>query len=160
MRSRSSLRARGAACGILLAVTLACEGSPTDPDAALRPVLLSPAHAAEIVQNDPATGCAYTLPYGRGSRVDFDWNDVPGVTAYVIDFGHDGSFPQVHAVVTTSEYHHVNCGSFATFLDGWGWKVGSIRPRAGLPADTVWSMRRPLVYRPCLLDDGTPCRAS
>lgn len=162
---RGVVRSWGLVAGVVAASlsalgASACDRSPTDPDATLRPRLLAPAALMPIAQNDPRTGCAAGSPRGRGSRVDFAWGSVPGASAYVIDFRRTDASPVLHRIVSDTTYPYVTCKSYVAYtnLTSWSWIVGSIVTRASGMTDTVWSDRRWHEFQPCVLDDGvTPC---
>lgn len=105
--------------GVLLLSGLFLTATPK-PMPLAAPVLLSPANGA-VMDN----GCQ---PKQNNVTWDFDWSDVPGITAatYHIRVWKNPAIPFINDMnVTSSSYHFDKPTGFVTNnnLTGWRWRV-------------------------------------
>ena len=145
-----------------LVAALGCDGLSTQPWTQLSgPVhLTAPANGGQFLQNDASIGCADHPTRGRGMRLAFDWEDVPGATRYDIELRHTGSaFPAVRYAVGESSYETVACNAFVidANLENWAWRVAAV---GATESDVLWSEERVYRFAPCRLADATPCFAN
>ena len=135
-------------------------GADVAPAPPAAPVLLSPAPAAVIAQNEASVPCDPDSDRGSGFSIRFDWSDVDssaGIRGYHLYVTKtDAVFPLVNTFVTASEYLYLACNSFVIDenLSGWEWSVqaedllGNISD-AGGPSS--------FSFAPCRLADGNAC---
>lgn len=109
------------------------------------PSLISPANGA-VMDN----GC---LDKSNGVTWDFNWNNVPGATAYHIRVWRNPNLPVVNNTnVVSSDYQHDSPQSYIANqnLAGWRWMV---RARVG-SVWGPWSVVR--IFRPEPVDTDCP----
>jgi hypothetical protein len=115
---------------------------------------LSPAPGAQIVQNDPSTGCTAHPTRGYGFQIAFDWTEVPGASQYrVYAKSNTAAIALVDVIVPISQYTFVDCNAFAAAGNGWSWQVYAF-------SNGVWgppSPPRPFEFLPCRLESGAAC---
>lgn len=177
-----SASSRAVLIGCFIAVAMGCSGEPTRP--AVRPpeeseeqpkgppvVLLSPVAAGRFTQNDPTLGCPTNETRGSGFRVEFDWEDVEGASAYdVIFWQKNAKFAAITSRVEASGFSQTNCNAFVidANLNDWVWTVKATArievTEAGdstfVVRDTVLSSEeRVFGFEPCRLENSRACYA-
>ena len=153
-------RVAGMVLGVFVSLALAgiAEAGPPPP-ASL--ALIAPAAGANIVQNDPSTGCALDANRGYGFVINFSWVNaqLKGVKRYepVVQ---DGSAPAALDVIVTNGTNHrwVVCNGFVIDrnLAGWHWQVTALNNGTKVIAI---SELRPFSFAPCRLATGAVCSA-
>ena len=125
------------------------------------PVLLHPAERTRIDQNQPGLPCAPSASRGRGFRIPFVWDAVssPQVAGYQLFVKKNtATVPLIRLAVTSPGYTYTSCNAFVADanLEGWQWMVRAVGVDGTLGP---WSSAINFGFKPCRLQNGTPCFA-
>lgn len=137
---------------------------PPEPRDPMQPELLSPAHTAQIDQNDPAIGCPAHPTRGYGFRLDFDWTDATsdeGIAGYkLVVKGRLATRPLIDQFVTESAYSFLACNAFIDNMNastGFNWSVQARDRKGNLGPINDEGF---FVFNLCILNDGSLCHAN
>jgi len=124
--------------------------TPSSPPASVAsaPRLLAPPAGHTVRQNDPSSGCARDPFYGSGYRIVFDWEDLPGASAYHLLVRHPQAvYPLVDAELSGSRHEYASCGFVVDGnREGWIWRVRAREAGGGWGA---WSAERSFRFESC-----------
>ena len=129
------------------------------PNTAPRPI--SPADGAVIPQNNVGNRCPEHQLRGTGLEITFTWSppEVGNAVAYELYvIGATAIFPLVDQSVAGTSFTYLSCNGFvhSSLRDGWTWRV---RAQDSTGAFGPWSNGIRFSFAPCVLADGTACRA-
>src|SRR5215471_14534580 len=136
---------------------------PTTNPALPQPV--SPSNNAVIAQNTAGIGCTL-LPgngasAGLGFQIQFHWTppaSMASVASYEIVATNVSAHPLFDRTVTGTDFTETQCNAFVSAdLQGWQWRV---RAQDAQGQFTDWSQWATFQFSPCVLSDGTFCKAA
>ena len=122
---------------------------------------ISPAEGAVIPQNSVGHRCPAHELRGTGFEITFTWSppEVGNAVAYELYvIGRTATFPLVDQPVAGTSFTYLSCNGFviSSLRDGWTWRV---RAQDSTGAFGPWSNGIQFSFAPCVLADGTACRA-